>query len=101
MPGDLAQIGYQLVAFLETLRTLPAKQKEQMALSQCCEDANRLLELAKQASPEVDPRLWPTPLIPEDQHSFRYVEVETFVLRVLGVSPCLQDMTDTTIDFHN
>ena len=95
MPGDTSQIGQQLLALLDTLRTLPAKQKEQMASSQYCEDANRLLELAKEAIPEVDPRLWPTPLKPNDQQGFRYVEIETFVLRVL----CW--FQDTTIDFHN
>lgn len=98
MPGDIAQIGYQLVALYNTLRTLPAKQKEQMAASQYREDANRLLELAKAAIPEVDPRLWPIPLVPEDQHSFRYVEVETFVFRVVGVFSCIMD---TTIDFDD
>ncbi len=95
MPGDKTEIGQQLVAFLDTLRTLPAKQKEPMASSQYCEDANRLLELAKEASPEVDPRLWPTPLKPKDQQGFRYVEIETFVRRVL-----LQ-LQDATIDFYN
>ena len=95
MPGDTTQIGQQLLALLNTLRTLPAKQKEQMASSQYCEDANRLLELAKEAIPEVDPRLWPAPFRPEDQQSFRYVEIETFVLRLL----CW--FQDTTIDFHN
>ncbi len=95
MPGDTTQIGKQLLALLNTLRTLPAKQKEQMASSQYCEDANQLLELAKEAIPEVDPQLWPTPLKPEDQQSFRYVEIETFVLCVL----CW--LQDTTIDFHN
>jgi len=95
MPGDTTQIAQQLLALLNTLRALPAKQKEKMASSQYCEDANRLLELAREAIPEVDPRLWPTPLKPEDQQSFRYVEIETFVLRVL----CW--FQDTTIHFHN
>ena len=95
MPDDTTQVGQQLLALLNTLRTLPAKQKEQMASSQYCEDANRLLELAREATPEVDPRLWPTPLKPEDQQSFRYVEIETFALRVL----C--SFQDITIDFHN
>ena len=95
MPRDATQVGEQLLALLNTLRTLPAKQKEEMASPQYCKDANRLLELAKEAIPEVDPRLWPTPLKPEDQQRFRYVEIETFVLRVL----CW--FQDTTIDFRN
>ena len=98
MPGDTTQIGQQLLALLNTLRALPAKQKEQMASSQYCEDANRLLELAKEAIPEADPRLWPTPLKPDDQHGFRYVEIETFVLRVLVAFVEFQDIA---IDFHN
>jgi hypothetical protein len=95
MADDTTQIGQQLLALLNTLQSLPAKQKEQMASSQYCEDADRLLELAKEAIPEVDPRLWPTPLEPKDQHSFRYVEIETFVLRILVW------FQDTTIDFQN
>ncbi len=95
MRGDTTQTAHQLLALLNTLRTMPAKQKEQMASSQYCEDANRLLELAKEALPEVDPGLWPTPLKPKDQQGFRYVEIETFVLRIL------LEFQDITIDFIN
>ncbi len=95
MANDTNQISQQLLAFLNTLRSLSPKQKEQVASSQYCEDANRLLDLATEAMPEVDLRLWPKRLEPNDKQSVRYVEIETFVMRVL----CF--FQDITIDFHN
>ena len=95
MPDDTTKITQQLLAFVNTLRSLPPTQKEGIASSQYCEDANRLLELAREAIPEVNLRLWPAALRPNDLHGFRYVEIETFVLRILYL------IQDITIEFHN
>ena len=83
MSVDATLVAQQLLALLNTLRSLPTKEKEQTPSSQYCHDANRLLEMAKEAFPDVGPGLWPTPLNPADRQSFHYVEIETFAARVL------------------
>jgi hypothetical protein len=87
MAIDPSQVSPQVFAFVSTLRNLPEKRKEQFASVQYCEELNRLLELAKEAVPGIDARLWPTPIPIDGPTTVRYVEIETIAHRIVALLP--------------
>lgn len=80
-------------ALADTLSGMSAKQREQEPFPRFAEDFNRLLELAKEAAPEHDARIWPQPIRVEDagagrtQVFARYVEIEAAARQIASLVP--------------
>jgi len=92
MAIDPKQVRQKAKSFVESLERLTAKQREQAPSAHYAKDFNRLLELAKEAAPSVDPRVWPQPLeIVEhdmgEQVLARYAEIETYARQILSHFP--------------
>ena len=78
----------KIAALHETLAKLPAKQKEGTVTPHFAKELNELLELAKEVAPNVDKRLWPTPLTIEGPHVHkRYAEVEAYLNAMMSMVP--------------
>jgi len=78
--------------FLETLKGMPAKEKEKTPLHQYGDQFNTLLALAKEVVPNVDARLWPKPVETFNEMGAsgtgaRYGEIETYIRMILNNLP--------------
>jgi hypothetical protein len=92
MAVDPRQVRQKAKAFVESLERLTAKQREQPPFAGYARDFNALLELAKEAVPDLDPRLWPQPLQIVDhgmgeQVLARYAEIETYARQIVNHIP--------------
>jgi hypothetical protein len=87
------QVRTKAQAFVSALSKMSAKEREQQPTIQFASDFNALLELAKEAAPEVDARLWPMPVEMFQREMMqpgvraRYVEIETYARQVLDLVP--------------
>ena len=72
---------------------MTAEQKGHMPNVQYGEQFNQLLQLAREAVPEVDARLWPKPIavrlsfLTGPMLEATYMEIETYVRQVLNLLP--------------
>jgi hypothetical protein len=80
-------------AFLEALSCMTAKEKDRVPAVQYGQQFNKLLQLAKEAAPAVDARLWPQsvgatgPIGLAPVANARYVEIETYVRQIISLVP--------------
>lgn len=90
---DSHQVRQSVSAYVATLEKLPAKQKDQAPTQRYAEDFNRLLDVAKIACPEIDSRLWPSPIVVRSAVGgmvvveARYVEIETYARIMMNLIP--------------
>lgn len=76
---------------IEALSKVPAKQLEQRPSVPFAQEFNRLLELAKEFNPDLDPRAWPHPIeIHEGGYGQKfikenYVEIEVYARQILSL----------------
>ncbi|NRD45956.1 hypothetical protein [Corallococcus exiguus] len=94
MPIEPHQVRSQAKAFVDSLSKMSAKQREQEPTPQFANQFNRLLELARQAVPDVDPQLWPTAVSVTPslggghlRVGARYTEIEVYARQVLSLLP--------------
>lgn len=93
MPVSIDEARAQIQTFIASIGGMTAKQKESSPTVQFCERFNTVLELAKEARPQVDARLWPKPFEPYEtvggmMHvETRYSEIESYARQVLANLP--------------
>jgi hypothetical protein len=85
------QMHPQIEAAVYTLERLSAKEREQAPTEHYAQNFNTLLELVKEAMPEVDPRRWPQqvdttrPSMKQGLASARYVEIHSYLKQMLSI----------------
>ncbi|NOK34280.1 hypothetical protein HMI49_13845 [Corallococcus exercitus] len=85
------QVRAKAKAFVDALAGMTARQREQEPSPHYVESYNQLLALAKEAAPNIDPRLWPSRV---DYHpaagasaQVKYVELHTYAGEILNLLP--------------
>jgi hypothetical protein len=78
-----SQIGSTAKALADTLAKLSQAERDREPSPQFIERYNQLLDLAREAIPTVDNRLWP----PRAEVGTRYVELQTYSLQVYRLVP--------------
>lgn len=87
------QVRQKALAFVDSLSKLTAKEREQPPTVQYGREFNRLLELAKEAVPNIDDRLWPEPVGFKKPEYFdeitnaTYGEIETYAHQIVNLIP--------------
>ncbi len=93
MAVDLGQVRGLAHAFLDSLDNLEAKEREQQPSAPFGENFNNVLQLAKEAEPTIDARMWPKSVETYESAVGRkltrshYVELATYARQVLALLP--------------
>lgn len=89
MAIDARQVIQKAEAIVNTLARMTPKQKEEAPSYSFGQEFNKLFDLAKEADPSIDARLWPTPLGSGESEDMapktanaRYVEIEAYARQV-------------------
>src|SRR6185369_15961807 len=91
MGTDTRTVRGLVQAHLDTLRGLSQKERASHPSVRSGTEFNKLLGLAKEAAPEVDPRVWPAPLTIEgnsmgiDTVFADFVDIETSARQILSL----------------
>tara|TARA_R110002051_G_scaffold105688_2_gene178746 strand:+ start:2489 stop:2836 length:348 start_codon:yes stop_codon:yes gene_type:complete len=81
----------QVAASVRALEKLSAKEREKKPNAHFADDYNRLLNLAKEALPEVPKKLWPeevgktNPAMGPNHADANYVEIHSYLNQVLAI----------------
>jgi len=78
-----SQIRSKAKALSDTLAKLSQAERDRQPSPQFIESYNQLLDLAREAIPTVDNRLWP----PKAEAATRYVELQTYALQICDLVP--------------
>lgn len=92
MPITKDQVRMTAQAIVETLDQLTAKERARHPMMGYAKELNKLIELGKEAAPDVDPRLWPEPIRMEEfggaeQVFGTFEDVLTAARRIVGLLP--------------
>jgi hypothetical protein len=85
------QLQPQVAAAIRALEKLPAKEREVKPSPAFVDNYNTLLELAKEAMPDVDPRRWPPvvgvhkPAMGSSSSEARFTEVHSFLEQIHAI----------------